>query len=73
MKILYLFKSCLNSALGRQYLQEKWTGDQSLVIILQEDYGLEFVDARYINKYLLSIYLNDYKCYHINKWNQEQQ
>ena len=65
MKVLHLFKSCLNSALGTQYLQEKWIGDQSLVTILQDDYGLDFVDNRYMNKYLPDIYLNAYKCYHI--------
>ena len=65
MKVLHLFKSCLNSALSRQYLQEKWIGDQSLVTILQDDYGLDFVNKRYINRYLPDIFLNDYKCYHV--------
>ena len=65
MKLLYLFKSCLTSALSRQCLQEKWICDQSLVTILQDDYGLNFVNKRYINKYLPGIYLNEYKCYHL--------
>ena len=65
MKILRLFKSCLNSALSRQYLQDKRIGDQSLVTILQDDFGPEFVNKRYINKYLPGVYLNEYKCYHV--------
>ena len=65
MKVLHLFKSCLNSALSRQYLQEKWIGDQSLVTILQTNYNLEFVNKAYINRYLPNIYLEKFKCYHV--------
>ena len=43
-------------------MQEKWIGDQSLVTILQDDYGLKFVDKRSINKYLPIIYLSTINC-----------
>ena len=46
-------------------MQEKWIGDQSLVTILQDDYGLKFVDKRYINKYLPNIYLSTFNCTHV--------
>ena len=65
MKVLHLFKSCPNSALSRQYLQEKWIGDQSLITILQDDYGLDFENKRHINHYIPGIYMNEYKCYHV--------
>ena len=58
MKVLHLFKSCFNSALSRQYLQEKWIGNQSLITILQDDYGLDFVKKDIlINIYVPGIYL----------------
>ena len=65
MTLLPLLRSSLSSALERQYLTEKWIGDQSLVTILQKHYNLEFVAKSYINKYLPNIYLNNYNCYHI--------
>ena len=65
MALLPLFRSSLSSALKRQYLSGKWIGDQSLVTILQENYGLDFVTKAYINKYLPNIYLDDYNCYHV--------
>lgn len=64
MTSLSLLKSCLISSLDRIYLQEKWISDQSLVTILQGDFGLDFVNKWYINKYLPDIYLNKYNCTH---------
>ena len=65
MALLSLFRSSLSSALERQYLTEKWIGDQSLVTILQQHYGLDFANKRYINKYLPNVYLDHYNCYHV--------
>ena len=65
MQLLPLFRSSLSSALERQYLNKKWIGDQSLVTILQRNYGLEFVTKAYINKYLPNTYLDKYNCYHV--------
>ena len=65
MTSLSLLKSCLISSLDRIYLQEKWISDQSLVTILQGDFGLDFVNKWYINKYLPDIYLNKYNCTHV--------
>ena len=62
---LSLFKSCLISSLDRIYLQEKWIGDQHLVTILHQNYGLTFTNKRYINRYLHNIYFNKYNCYHV--------
>ena len=65
MKHLPLFRSSLSSALERQYLHEKWIGDQSLGIILQKNYGLKFATKGYINRYLPNTYLDNYNCYHV--------
>ena len=65
MTLLPLLRSSLSSALERQYLTEKWIGDQSLITILQKHYNLEFLTKSYISKYLPNIYLNNYNCYHI--------
>ena len=65
MTSLSLFKSCLISSLDRIYLQEKRIGDQSLVTILQDNFGLDFANKRYINKYLPDIYLSKYNCTHV--------
>ena len=65
MKLLPLFRASLSSALERQYLNEKWIGDQSLVTILQTNYDLKFVNKAYINRYLPNIYLDKFKCYHV--------
>ena len=60
-----LFKSCVISALNRSYMLDKWIGDKSLVTILQNDYNLDFINKRYINRYLPNLSLNEHKCYHI--------
>ena len=65
MKLLPLFRSSISSALERQYLNEKWIGDQSLLTILQKNYGLKFATKGYINKYLPNIHLDKFKCYHV--------
>ena len=65
MKLLPLFKSCLISALDRQYLSNKWIGDQSLSAILQKNYSLEFANKNYINRILPNIFLSVYKCHHV--------
>ena len=52
MNCSHLFRCCFISALERNYFVEKWIGDHILVTIFQNDYNLEFVDKRYINKYL---------------------
>ena len=65
MTSISLFKFCLISSLDRIYLQEKWIGDQSLVTILQDNFGLNFANKRFINKYLPDIYLNKYNCTHV--------
>ena len=64
MKLLPLFRSSISSALERQYLNEKWIGDQSLLTILQKNYGLKFATKGYINKYLPNMHLDKFKCYH---------
>ena len=65
MGLLDLFKSCIISALNRSYLLDKWIGDESLVTILQIDYSLEFVNKRYINRYLPDLYIKEIKSYNI--------
>ena len=52
MNCSHLFRCCFISALERNFFTEKWIGDHILVTIFQNDYNLEFVDKRYINKYL---------------------
>ena len=44
---------------------DKWIGEKPLVTILQNDYNLDFVNARYINRYVPYLSLNNYKCYNI--------
>ena len=46
-------------------MQEKWIGDQHLVTILHQRYGLTFTNKRYINRYLPSMYFNKYNRYHV--------
>ena len=65
MGLLDLYKSCIISALNRSYLLDKWIGDESLVTILQTDYNLEFVNKRYINRYLPNLHIRDIKSYNI--------
>ena len=65
MGLLDLFKSCIISALNRSYLLDRWIGDESLVTILQTDYSLEFVNKRYINRYLPNLHIKDIKSYNI--------
>ena len=65
MKFLPLFTSSLSSALERLYLNKKWIGDQSLVTILQRNYGLKYATKANIDKYLPNTYLEKYNCYHV--------
>ena len=65
MKLLPIFKSCLISALDRQYLPNQLIGDQSLATILKDNYSLHFVNKNYINRILLNIFLSIYKCHHV--------
>ena len=55
MNCTHLFRCCFISALERFFFTEKWIGDHILVTIFQNDYNLEFVDKRDINKYLLQL------------------
>ena len=47
---LDLFKTSINSTLDRKYLLEKWIGDDSLVKIIKENYALDFINKRCINR-----------------------
>ncbi len=59
-----LFKSSIISACSnRSYLQEKWIGDKLLVTILQNNHHLgEFVNKRFLIRYLPNLSLNYHKC-----------
>ena len=65
MELLPIFKSCLISALDRQYLSNRWIGDQSLATIKQQNYSLKFANKNYINRILPNIFLSVYNCHHI--------
>ena len=66
MKHQDLFKSCIISALNRSYMLDKWIGDESIVTILQKEYNLEdFVNKRYLNRYLPNLSINHFKCYNV--------
>ncbi len=59
-----LFKSSIISALNKSYLLDRWIGDELLVIILQDNYNLgDFLNKRYLNRYLPNLSLNNYKYY----------
>ena len=60
-----VFKSCLIDALNRKYFIERWIGDNTIVNILNCEFGLDFVTKRYINRYLPNIYLKEYKTHTI--------
>ena len=62
---LDLFKTSINSTLDRKYLLEKWIGDDSLVTILKDNYALDFINKRYINRYLPVLSLQDYKVFNV--------
>ena len=61
---LYLFRSCLNSALDRKYFVDRWISDQSLVTLLKRHCYLDFISKGYFNRYIHSVYLTDYQFYH---------
>ena len=62
---LDLFKSTINSTLDRKYWLEKWIGDDSLVTIIKDNYALEFINKRNINRYLPELSLQDYKVFNV--------
>ena len=63
MRYLDMFKSSLNSALDRKYFLDRWISVDSLVTLLQQNYDLDFLNKRYVNKYILTLFLKDYKVY----------
>ena len=63
MGYLDMFKSSLNSALDRKYFLDRWISVDSLVTLLQQNYDLDFLNKRYVNKYILTLFLKDYKVY----------
>ena len=63
MRYLDMFKSSLNSALDRKYFLDWWISVDSLVTLLQQNYDLDFLNKRYVNKYILTLFLKDYKVY----------
>ena len=65
MGCLDLFKTSINSTLDRKYLLEKWIGDDSLVTIIKENYALDFINKRYIKRYLPELSLQDYKVFNV--------
>ena len=44
MRYLDMFKSSLNSAPERKYFLDKWISVNSLVILLQQNYDLDFLN-----------------------------
>ena len=62
---LNLIKTSINSTLDMKYLLEKWIGDDSLVTIIKYNYASDFINKRYIIRYLPELSLQDYKVFNV--------